>query len=127
VIDEPACVGCTKCIQACPVDAIVGAAKLMHVVLAAECTGCELCIAPCPVDCIRMETIEPHAADGTATSAWRDELQQRTSLARTRFAARNARLARDRAERDARLASLRAPAHDPVAAALARAAARKSP
>jgi electron transport complex protein RnfB len=53
-IDEPACIGCTKCIQACPVDAIVGASKFMHTVIAAECTGCELCIPPCPVDCIEL-------------------------------------------------------------------------
>ncbi|HEX6928182.1 MAG TPA: electron transport complex subunit RsxB [Gammaproteobacteria bacterium] len=54
VIDEQTCIGCTLCIQACPVDAIIGAAKQMHTVLESECTGCELCIAPCPVDCIRM-------------------------------------------------------------------------
>lgn len=53
-IDEPACIGCTKCIQACPVDAIAGASKFMHTVIAAQCTGCELCIPPCPVDCIEM-------------------------------------------------------------------------
>lgn len=53
-IDEPACIGCTKCIQACPVDAIVGASRHMHTVIAADCTGCELCIPPCPVDCIHM-------------------------------------------------------------------------
>lgn len=53
-IDEPACIGCAKCIQACPVDAIVGAAKFMHTVISAQCTGCELCIPPCPVDCIEM-------------------------------------------------------------------------
>jgi electron transport complex protein RnfB len=52
VIDEPRCIGCTLCIQACPVDAIVGAAKLMHTVIEAECTGCNLCLPPCPVDCI---------------------------------------------------------------------------
>ncbi|WP_154222242.1 electron transport complex subunit RsxB [Marinicella rhabdoformis] len=51
-IVEPDCIGCTKCIQVCPVDAIVGAAKLMHTVIAAECTGCDLCIPACPVDCI---------------------------------------------------------------------------
>ena len=54
VIDEAVCIGCTKCIQACPVDAILGAAKQMHTVIASECTGCELCVAPCPVDCIAM-------------------------------------------------------------------------
>jgi electron transport complex protein RnfB len=53
-IDEKTCIGCTLCIQACPVDAILGAAKQMHTILAAECTGCELCVAPCPVDCISM-------------------------------------------------------------------------
>ncbi|MGH8144986.1 MAG: electron transport complex subunit RsxB [Rhodanobacteraceae bacterium] len=53
-IDEDVCIGCTKCIQACPMDAIVGANKLMHTVIADLCTGCELCVAPCPVDCIEM-------------------------------------------------------------------------
>lgn len=53
-IREAECIGCTKCIQACPVDAILGAAKQMHTVIAAECTGCDLCLEPCPVDCIDM-------------------------------------------------------------------------
>ena len=57
VIDEQTCIGCTLCIQACPVDAIVGAAKQMHTVVEKECTGCELCVAPCPVDCITMEPL----------------------------------------------------------------------
>jgi Na+-translocating ferredoxin:NAD+ oxidoreductase subunit B len=54
VIDEDNCIGCTKCIQACPVDAIIGAPKQMHTVIESECTGCDLCLAPCPVDCIDM-------------------------------------------------------------------------
>ncbi|HET6654725.1 MAG TPA: RnfABCDGE type electron transport complex subunit B, partial [Gammaproteobacteria bacterium] len=62
VIDEDTCIGCTRCIQACPVDAIVGAAKLMHTVIAAECTGCELCLPPCPVDCIDIVPARPAAA-----------------------------------------------------------------
>lgn len=57
VIDEDLCIGCTLCLQACPVDAILGAAKQMHTVIASECTGCELCLAPCPVDCISMQPI----------------------------------------------------------------------
>lgn len=57
-IDEATCIGCTLCIQACPVDAIIGAAKQMHTIVAGQCTGCELCLPPCPVNCITMEPIE---------------------------------------------------------------------
>jgi electron transport complex protein RnfB len=64
VIDEQVCIGCTKCIQVCPVDAIVGAAKQMHTVITDECTGCELCVPPCPVECIHMRPIRP------STSTW---------------------------------------------------------
>jgi Na+-translocating ferredoxin:NAD+ oxidoreductase subunit B len=58
-IVEQDCIGCVKCIAACPVDAILGAAKFMHTVIASECTGCELCVAPCPVDCIIMKPLNP--------------------------------------------------------------------
>ena len=58
-IEEAGCIGCTKCIQACPVDAIVGASKFMHTVIAEQCTGCELCIPPCPVDCIELRPASP--------------------------------------------------------------------
>ncbi|MBZ0105915.1 MAG: electron transport complex subunit RsxB [Sulfuricella denitrificans] len=58
LIDEQTCIGCTLCLQACPVDAIAGAAKQMHTIIASECTGCELCLPPCPVDCITMETVD---------------------------------------------------------------------
>lgn len=63
VIDEQWCIGCTLCIQACPVDAILGASKQMHTVIAAECTGCDLCVEPCPVDCIDMVPL-PEEVDG---------------------------------------------------------------
>lgn len=65
LIREQDCIGCTLCIQACPVDAILGAAKQMHTVIAAECTGCELCVPPCPVDCIVMVPV------GTDIATWK--------------------------------------------------------
>ena len=70
LIREAECIGCTKCIQACPVDAIVGAAKLMHTVIIDDCTGCELCIPPCPVDCIDMVEIAETAR------SWRPQRPQ---------------------------------------------------
>ena len=66
-IIEQDCIGCVKCIPPCPVDAILGASKQMHTVIAAECTGCELCIAPCPVDCIIMRPL----ADNPSAWQWR--------------------------------------------------------
>ncbi|MDX1434752.1 MAG: RnfABCDGE type electron transport complex subunit B, partial [Gammaproteobacteria bacterium] len=65
-IDESRCIGCTLCIQACPVDAILGAAKRMHTVIESRCTGCELCVPPCPVDCI---VLEPMASPATGLAA----------------------------------------------------------
>ncbi len=81
-IIEQDCIGCTKCLPPCPVDAILGANKQMHTVIAAECTGCELCIAPCPVDCIIMKDIEnPSAWDKTAA----DHAKQRYQNKQTRL------------------------------------------
>jgi electron transport complex protein RnfB len=65
VIDEETCIGCTLCIQACPVDAILGASKQMHTVIEAECTGCDLCLPPCPVDCIEMVLTAPRPGEWT--------------------------------------------------------------
>ncbi|MEY4368273.1 MAG: electron transport complex protein RnfB [Pseudomonadota bacterium] len=99
VIDEGACIGCTLCIQACPVDAIVGAAKQMHTVIASLCTGCDLCVPPCPVDCIDMHVVTPGK---TGWSAWS---QADADAARARQDARALRLQREKQENDARLAA----------------------
>ncbi|MET0441297.1 MAG: RnfABCDGE type electron transport complex subunit B [Casimicrobiaceae bacterium] len=117
VIDEAACIGCTLCIEACPVDAIVGAAKRMHAILPSLCSGCELCVAPCPVDCITM------------VGAQRDWTREDALDARARHDARRARLARNErianrkpvapsSEKDKRRAA--------IAAALIRARARRA-
>ena len=106
VIDEKLCIGCTLCIQTCPVDAIVGAAKLMHTVIAAECTGCELCLPPCPVDCIAM--VE------TGAVPTREERETTARHARSRFNARNRRLEAQRTERAARLAARRPASNEDV-------------
>jgi Na+-translocating ferredoxin:NAD+ oxidoreductase subunit B len=83
VIDENRCIGCSKCIQACPVDAIIGAPKQMHTVLPTVCIGCDLCIEPCPVDCIHLVPIAPLTPDTK---------KQRAVTARIRSAARKQRL-----------------------------------
>ncbi len=118
-IVEADCIGCTKCIQACPVDAIVGASKLMHTVIADDCTGCELCVPACPVDCIVLEPMPAAQLDITHAEAAREHFQRR-----------EARLARQRAEQAAELAARKAAldatasAANPVLAALARAQAK---
>ncbi len=98
-IDEARCIGCARCLPPCPVDAIVGASKYMHTVLAEHCTGCELCIAPCPVDCIEMRPVpEPAGRPNQA------------SINRARYEAHAERLLRRAADRmrelDAKKASL---------------------
>jgi electron transport complex protein RnfB len=99
LIDENLCIGCTLCIQACPVDAIAGAAKQMHTVIPELCTGCDLCVAPCPVDCIAMI---PVTGERTGWEAWS---QAQADAAHERYLARQARLVREREENDARLAA----------------------
>ena len=94
VIAEELCIGCTLCIEACPFDAIVGAAKLTHTVIARKCTGCKLCLPPCPVDCISM--VE------TGEQPTRAERRLAAERARQRFELRKTRLERERpARRDA--------------------------
>jgi Na+-translocating ferredoxin:NAD+ oxidoreductase subunit B len=125
LIDETRCIGCTLCIAACPVDAIIGGAKRMHAVLPSLCSGCELCVAPCPVDCI---TLVPAARAWTAADA---------TAARARHSARAQRLVRSKAagvarkqapaaRADALEDSRRAVRQAAVAAALERARARRN-
>ncbi|MBH3328113.1 MULTISPECIES: RnfABCDGE type electron transport complex subunit B [Pseudomonas] len=135
VIREADCIGCTKCIQVCPTDAILGAAKLMHTVIESECSGCELCLAPCPVDCIDLVAV-PAPVDRPAE-------RRRAQYYRRRFDARQARLQRDRerleAERQRRQVppAVSTPAETPatadaalkplkIAAAMARVALQKA-
>lgn len=142
VIDEAVCIGCTKCIQACPVDAIIGARQHMHTVIADECTGCNLCIAPCPVDCIHIVEADNLGGD------YQSHLDIQRPLAYQRSHARKARLARDQRENAERRAAHRArlaeassvgsnqaaarqkthsAGYDPVARALAAARAKRQP
>jgi electron transport complex protein RnfB len=97
VIVEEDCIGCAKCLAACPVDAIVGAAKQMHTVIAFECTGCELCIAPCPVDCIVMQET-PSESPPLAKML----KPLRAELARSRYELRGLRKVREEAEKAVR-------------------------
>ena len=118
-IVEADCIGCTKCIQACPVDAIVGASKLMHTVIEDDCTGCELCVPACPVDCIVLLPMPQEQLDDAHAEAAREHFQRR-----------EARLQRQHAQREAELAARKAAVdgnakRNPVLEALARAHARK--
>ncbi|QDE39083.1 RnfABCDGE type electron transport complex subunit B [Luteibacter pinisoli] len=117
---EADCIGCTKCIQACPVDAILGAAKVMHTVVSDLCTGCELCVPACPVDCITLDPMPLAQADDRAHA----------DAARAHFQRREARLARERAVREQQLAASKVEvgvpaARNAVLEALARAKAKK--
>lgn len=135
-IREAECIGCTKCIQACPVDAIVGAAKLMHTVIVDECTGCDLCVAPCPVDCIEMRplsTVVPIVGGLASNDHEREARSLKRDRARRRFEQRNARLQREEeqklAERQARskrAAPVAAATVNPVQAAIERVRAQKA-
>ena len=118
-IVEADCIGCTKCIQACPVDAIIGASKLMHTVLADDCTGCELCVPACPVDCIELVPMPAAQVDDAHADA-----------ARAHFRRREARLTSEHAAREAELAARKAAVdggvrRNPVLEALARAKAKQ--
>ena len=153
VIDEDICIGCTLCIQACPVDAILGAAKHMHTVITSECTGCELCVAPCPVDCISMEPTTQLPDNGKARHSvfefplvqyYRSVRNEAIVQARTRMAANVARerhefrlmrIEREKQERAKRHAERIAPAgvglgdaakRAAIAAAMERARAQKA-
>jgi electron transport complex protein RnfB len=95
VIREAECIGCTKCIQACPVDAILGSSKSMHTVITNECTGCELCVPPCPVDCIDLIEIEPAKLD--AQTAPDSNI---ANSYRQRFQSREQRLLQEKARKD---------------------------
>lgn len=96
-IDEERCIGCTRCLPPCPTDAIVGAPRLMHTVIAELCTGCELCVAPCPVDCISMIPLVASPANAALSLP-------PAADNRARYLAHNARIARRAAERAALLA-----------------------
>lgn len=104
-IDESVCIGCTACIRACPVDAIMGASKWMHTVIKDECTGCNLCVAPCPVDCIHMKPVEqdylPLARSLSQSASPRFAAAEH---AQRRYEQRNARKTRDEAEKKSLLA-----------------------
>ena len=105
VIDESRCIGCMLCIKACPVDAIVGAAKRMHTVLTAPCTGCDLCLPPCPVDCIDMVELDTLARRGNrhAEALATQSVEEMAVIAGARFGFHEFRIAREGEERNDRL------------------------
>lgn len=129
VIDEAWCIGCTLCIQACPVDAIVGAGKAMHSVIAQDCSGCELCVPPCPTDCIQLMHPTDHPQHREIVFEWGQDEAQR---ARRHYINRRERLdnkARDETSRKARSALRSLTQHakrDAITEAVRRARARRT-
>ncbi|HEV2110006.1 MAG TPA: RnfABCDGE type electron transport complex subunit B, partial [Gammaproteobacteria bacterium] len=131
-IDESLCIGCTKCLAACPVDAIVGGPKLMHTVVEALCTGCELCLPPCPVDCIRLTSAQGVTE---AYEGWQFPRagRERTDALRARYQRHVERMTQDKGERRKRAeprqgdasAELRVQRKAEIAAALARVRAKR--
>ena len=105
-IDEQRCIGCTLCLPACPVDAIAGATKLMHTIIASECTGCERCVAPCPVDCISMLPILQVLQEHSAQAEFHTHQQDKKSadVARARYEFHLLRIERDQQAREEKLA-----------------------
>ena len=127
VIAEELCIGCTLCIQACPVDAIVGAARLMHTVIARDCIGCELCVPPCPVDCISMaETgAQPTRAERRLAG---ERARQRFELRKTRLESeRHAKRAADRGHDTADVSAKQQTVQRAIERARLRLAQRKAP
>lgn len=130
------CIGCTLCIKACPVDAIIGANKKRHAVIASLCTGCELCIPPCPVDCIDLKPVEQHSHwSQTLAHAARDRMQQRQLRLVRQEQARDSKLEAKALHKQAHLTNLTRGAEDPqeaqrkqdvIAAALQRARMRRN-
>ncbi len=131
-IEESLCIGCTKCIAACPVDAIVGGPKLMHTVIEALCTGCELCLPPCPVDCIRLI---PAQGVTEAYEGWQfpQAGRERADALRTRYLRHGARLLREKEVRRRKTAPVQGSSQDDlkaqrkaeIAAAVARVRAKR--
>lgn len=131
LIDETLCIGCTKCIAACPVDAIVGGPKLMHTVIEALCTGCELCLPPCPVDCIKLGPAQG-VTEGYEGWQFPQGGDERAVTLRERYGRHQARSRSAQEEKRARLSAQGARADDlkaqrqaEIAAALARVRAKR--
>ena len=111
-IDENLCIGCTLCLQACPVDAIAGAPKQMHTIIAPLCTGCELCIPPCPVNCITMLPLHENSRSGQSA---RDKKHASAKAARERYEFRLERIEREKCEKAEKLAQKERAATKPAA------------